>query len=251
LISFKFESKNANTKVIELNVSTLCPCDFQGFEVYAKVLETPVTRTPVTSTASVAVSAPASVSVPVSVAKDIAIEVKTPEKSTKIDTPSPTSVTGNNLLVSHFKPYSEVMRYQTLLQLDLGPTESTPSHLFLSLNPLSLSPLEAIGEEPALDPTATHITTLFDSEDDWQVVTKKDFYDGNSSTESKGSSLGGTTVEAEDVEGPTEVESDLIDQIRVMFIEQSGRKATMLEEKEWLKNIRDVTETVEDEETTI
>jgi hypothetical protein len=82
-------------------------------------------------------------------------------------------------------------------------------------------------------------------------VTNKDFYDGDSSTESKDSSLGGTTVEAEDVEGPTEVEADLIDQIRVMFMEQSGRKATMLEEKEWLKNIRDVTETVEGEEATL
>jgi hypothetical protein len=114
-----------------------------------------------------------------------------------------------------------------------------------------LCPLEAIGEEPALDPSATHTTTLFDSEDDWQVVTKKDFYDGDSSTESKDSSFGGTTVETEDIEGPTEVEADLIDQIRVMFMEQSGRKATLLEEREWLKNIRDVTETVDEEEATI
>jgi hypothetical protein len=121
LISFKFEGKNANTKGIELNVSTLCSCDFQGFEVYAKVLETPVPRTPVTATAAVAVSAPASVSVPVSVAKDIAIEAKTPEKSTKTDTPSPTSVTGNSLLLSYFKPSSEIMRYQMLFHwiLDL------------------------------------------------------------------------------------------------------------------------------------
>ena len=108
-----------------------------------------------------------------------------------------------------------------------------------------------IGEEASTEPTNAPVTALFDSEDDWQVVTKKDFYDGDSSTESKDSSFGGTSVETEDLEEPTEVEADLIDQIRVMFIEQSGRKATMLEEKEWLKNIRDVTEKADDEEITI
>jgi hypothetical protein len=113
------------------------------------------------------------------------------------------------------------------------------------------NPLEVIGEEASVEPTNAPVTTLFDSEDDWQVVTKKDFYDGDSSTESKDSSFGGTSVETEDLEEPTEVEADLIDQIRVMFMEQSGRKATMLEEKEWLKNIRDVTEKADDEEITI
>ena len=90
---------------------------YQGFEVYAKVLENPVPRTPVTATAAVAVStisptsAPAiapvtasvsaSETVSVSVAKDITIVAKTPEKSTQIHTLSPTSITGDGRLLSH------------------------------------------------------------------------------------------------------------------------------------------------------
>lgn len=221
--------------------------------MYAKVLEAPVPRTSVTATAAVPVSAPLP-----AVAKGVDIVAITPEKSAKIETPSPTSVSGNmplvvciTYLISTLSPVSLLSLKQS--KMDLWPADSTPSHLFFPLQLFCDSLSEAI-EEPVLDTTATatHITTLFDSEDDWQVVTKKDFYDGDSSTESKDGTFEESSAETEELEEPTEVEADLIDQIRAMFIEQSGRKATVFEEKEWLKNIRDVTEKVdEEEETTI
>jgi hypothetical protein len=42
-------------------------------------------------------------------------------------------------------------------------------------------------------------------------------------------------------------EIDLIDQIKVMY-EKSGKKATAIEEAEWLKNIREMEPEVDGEE---
>lgn len=63
--------------------------------MYAKVLEAPVPRTPLTATAAVPVAVSVSAPVPASVAKEVAVVAMTPDKSVKIDTPSPTSVSGN------------------------------------------------------------------------------------------------------------------------------------------------------------
>lgn len=81
-----------------------------------------------------------------------------------------------------------------------------------------------------------NVTTVLStpSDDDWELVS------GPGSAEEGQEETKEEAVGHEDM--PSTVERDLIDQIRCMFVRDSGRQASAVEEREWLKSIRDVTE---------
>ena len=107
--------------------------------------------------------------------------------------------------------------------------------------------------------------TLLCGDDDWEIVTKKDAGElDNQGVEEKKSSdehMGdlkdktriGVEGEAEregEAEGLSVVEIDLIEQIEAMFRVKTGREGTAVEKKEWLRSIREVSESRESDDVT-
>ena len=99
--------------------------------------------------------------------------------------------------------------------------------------------------------------TLSDDDADWEIVNKKDIIQDENLENEKDSSSSTITILKNNNENKnkneneindqidndmTVAEADIISQIRVMFLEKNGKHATSVEEIEWLKSIREVTE---------
>ena len=103
--------------------------------------------------------------------------------------------------------------------------------------------------------------TLLCGDDDWEIVTKKDAGElDNQGVEEKKNSDDDvkdlkikTGVEGGgegEVDGLSVVEIDLIEQIEAMFRVKTGREGTAVEKKEWLRSIREVSESKESDDVT-
>lgn len=124
-------------------------------------------------------------------------------------------------------------------------TPTTPLALAPVAVPLSV-PASVFGSTPAdavdvcsvLDPlTTSSDATSLCGDDDWEIVTKKDAgeLDSHGVEENKSSDERGDAA-------LSVVEVDLIDQIEALFRVQTGREGTAVERKEWLRSIREVSE---------
>ena len=100
--------------------------------------------------------------------------------------------------------------------------------------------------------------TLSDDDTDWEIINKKDIIQDENLENGKHSSRNTINIlenknenevddDDDDDDNITVTEADIISQIRLMFIEKNGKQATSLEEREWLKSIREVAEDVEEE----
>ena len=102
--------------------------------------------------------------------------------------------------------------------------------------------------------------TLSDDDTDWEIINKKDIIQDENLENGKHCSRNTINIlenknekeiddddDDDDDDNITVAEADIISQIRLMFIEKNGKQATSLEEREWLKSIREVTENVEEE----
>ena len=106
---------------------------------------------------------------------------------------------------------------------------------------------QAVVTDTALNiPTSLDTPILLNapSDDDWELVSGP----GSAEEGQEETKEGAGAVGHEDITPPSVVEMDLIDQIRSMFMKDSGRKASVVEEREWLKSIRDVTEPADEGE---
>ena len=100
--------------------------------------------------------------------------------------------------------------------------------------------------------------TLSDDDTDWEIINKKDIIQDENLENGKHCSRNTINIlqnknekeiddDDDDDDNITVTEADIISQIRLMFIEKNGKQATSLEEREWLKSIREVAENVEEE----
>ena len=98
--------------------------------------------------------------------------------------------------------------------------------------------------------------TLSDDDTDWEIINKKDIIQDENLENGKYCSRhtinilenkNENEIDDDDDDDITVTEADIISQIRLMFIEKNGKQATSLEEREWLKSIREVAEDVEEE----
>ena len=100
--------------------------------------------------------------------------------------------------------------------------------------------------------------TLSDDDTDWEIINKKDIIQDENLENGKYCSRNTINIlqnkneneiddDDDDDDDITVAEADIISQIRLMFIEKNGKQATSLEEREWLKSIREVAEDVEEE----
>ena len=100
--------------------------------------------------------------------------------------------------------------------------------------------------------------TLSDDDTDWEIINKKDIIQDENLENGKHCSRNTINIlqnknekeiddDDDDDDNITVTEADIISQIRLMFIEKNGKQATSLEEREWLKSIREVAEDVEEE----
>ena len=99
--------------------------------------------------------------------------------------------------------------------------------------------------------------TLSDDDTDWEIINKKDIIQDENLENGKYCSRNTINIlqnknenemdDDDDDDNITVTEADIISQIRLMYIEKNGKQATSLEEREWLKSIREVTENVEEE----
>ena len=98
--------------------------------------------------------------------------------------------------------------------------------------------------------------TLSDDDTDWEIINKKDIIQDENLENGKYCSRNTINIlqnkseneiDDDNDDDITVTEADIISQIRLMFIEKNGKQATSLEEREWLKSIREVAEDVEEE----